>query len=85
MKSAGREEVIRTQSTIYKLTSKLMGWVGHSGPEIFKNSRKKYSLNQINQFQDFVFGYFPFSESKILISMENNQKMFFVNFLKLIY
>ena len=43
-----------------------------AGQKILKSPGQKNSSNEINQFQDFL--YFPFSESKILIFMENIQK-----------
>ena len=45
-------------------------------PEILKKFRPKNSSNEMNQFHGIFFGYFPFSESKILIFMENIKKFF---------
>jgi hypothetical protein len=46
----------------------------HSGPENLKKSRPKNSSNEMNHFDGIFFGYFAFSDSKIL--MENIQKKF---------
>ena len=55
----------------------LQTYTSHSRPDNLKKSKPKNSWNQINQFHGIVWGYFPFSESKIWTENILKKRVFF--------